>query len=225
MFTILIVEDEKKISELVAKELRKWGYVAHLIDDFQKVEEVFLHTQPHLIILDINLPYYNGFYWCERIRRHSNIPIIFLSSRTEMMDMMMALNMGGDDFIQKPFSMEMLLTKVHALLRRSYTYHQQIEMDILTHRDMTLHLKKAVVSIGDQEIELTKNEFKILCVLIEHKLQIVQREELMTALWEDESFVDDNTLTVNINRLRRKLSDYGLDDYIQTKKGQGYMLV
>ncbi|MEZ7172726.1 response regulator transcription factor [Sporosarcina sp. OR05] len=224
MFTILIVEDEKKISELVAAELRKWGYIAQTVEDFQKVEESFQSTNPHLVIMDINLPYYNGFHWCERIRRHSNIPILFLSSRTEMMDMMMALNMGGDDFIQKPFSMEMLLTKIHTLLRRSYTYHQ-VETHVLTHRDLTLHVKKAVVTINHQDIELTKNEFKILCILLEHKNQIVQRDELMTALWEDENFIDDNTLTVNMNRLRRKLSENGIDDYIQTKKGQGYMLV
>lgn len=224
MFTILIVEDEKKISEIVATDLKNWGYATHVIEDFQKVEEVFLSIQPHLIILDINLPYYNGFYWCERIRRHSNIPIIFLSSRTEEMDMMMALNMGGDDFIQKPFSMEMLVTKVHSLLRRTYTYHNA-EMDIIKHREMTLHLKKSVVCIDDKEIELTRNEFKILCILLEHKNEIVERDEIMRVLWEDENFIDDNTLTVNVNRLRRKLSDNGIVDYIETKKGQGYMLV
>lgn len=223
MFTILIIEDEKKICDFVAADLKGWGYTVHIIEDFQKVEEAFLAIRPHLIILDINLPYYNGFYWCERIRRHSNVPIIFLSSRIGEMDMMMALNMGGDDFIQKPFSMEMLVTKVHTLLRRSYTYHPS-EMDIITHREMILHVKKAVVRIGNEEVDLTRNEFKILCVLLEHKNEIVPRDEIMRVLWEDESFIDDNTLTVNVNRLRRKLSDYGLTDYIQTKKGQGYML-
>ena len=223
MFTILIVEDEIKISSIIATELRNWGYDVHVAEDFSNVEELHLSVQPHLILLDINLPYMNGYYWCERIRRHSNIPIVFLSSRTETMDMMMALNMGGDDFIQKPFSMEMLLTKIHALLRRSYTY-QQIEMDILSHRDLTLHVKRAVLSSPDGEIELTKNEFRILCILLERKNEIVQRDELMIALWEDENFIDDNTLTVNINRLRRKLSEHGMDGYIQTKKGQGYVL-
>ncbi|MFD1205283.1 MULTISPECIES: response regulator transcription factor [Sporosarcina] len=223
MFTILIVEDEIKISSIIATELRNWGYGVHVAEDFSNVEELYLMVQPHLILLDINLPYMNGFYWCERIRRHSNIPIVFLSSRTETMDMMMALNMGGDDFIQKPFSMEMLLTKIHALLRRSYTY-QQIDMDILSHRDLTLHVKRAVLSSPDGEIELTKNEFRILCILLERKNEIVQRDELMAALWEDENFIDDNTLTVNINRLRRKLSEHRLDGYIQTKKGQGYIL-
>lgn len=184
------------------------------------MEQEFIAIQPNLVILDINLPYYNGFYWCERIRKHSNVPIIFLSSRTENMDMMMALNMGGDDFIQKPFSMEMLITRVHAILRRTYTY----DNTIMKHRDMTLHLKKAVVYVKEEEVELTKNEFKILCVLFEYKNEIVGRDEIIRALWEDESFIDDNTLTVNVNRLRRKLSEYDVDDYIQTKKGQGYIL-
>ncbi|MGG3799739.1 response regulator transcription factor [Metabacillus fastidiosus] len=223
MFSILIVEDEKKISDIVAGELRKWGYEIHTVEDFQNVEQEFLAIQPNLVILDINLPYYNGFYWCERIRKHSNIPIIFLSSRTGNMDMMMALNMGGDDFIQKPFSMEMLITRVHAILRRTYTY-DNTNMDVMKHRDMTLHLKKAVVYVKEEEVELTKNEFKILCVLFEHKNKIVGRDEIIRALWEDESFIDDNTLTVNVNRLRRKLSEYDVDDYIQTKKGQGYIL-
>lgn len=224
MFTILIVEDETKIANIVTQELKGWGYDVYITEDFQKVEDFFLQAQPHLVLLDINLPYMNGFYWCERIRRHSNVPIVFLSSRTETMDMMMALNMGGDDFIQKPFSMEMLLTKIHALLRRTYTYHQA-ETDILSHRDMTLHIKKAALTCPAGEIELTKNEFRILCILLEQKNEIVLRDELMAALWEDENFIDDNTLTVNINRLRRKLSENGLDDYIQTKKGQGYMLI
>ncbi|MEK5038279.1 response regulator transcription factor [Sporosarcina sp. FSL K6-3457] len=224
MFSILIVEDETKISAIVASRLQTWGYVTHIIEDFQKVEEAFLTIEPHLVILDINLPYFNGFYWCERIRKHSNVPVLFLSSRTAEMDMMMALNIGGDDFIQKPFSMEMLVTKIHTLLRRSYTYHT-VEMDIIQHRDIALHIKKMMVYIEDKEIELTRNELKILCVLFTHKNQIVQRDQIIRALWEDENFIDDNTLTVNINRLRRKLSDYGIEDYIQTKKGQGYILV
>lgn len=223
MFTVLVVEDELKIRSIIATELQNWGYAVHVVEDFQKVEELFLVAKPSLVLLDINLPHMNGFYWCERIRRHSNVPIIFLSSRTETMDMMMALNMGGDDFVQKPFSMEMLLTKIHALLRRTYTY-QQADTDLLTHRDLTLNVKRAALSTPEGEIELTKNEFRILCVLFERKSEIVPRDDLITALWEDENFIDDNTLTVNINRLRRKLNDYGMEGYIQTKKGQGYIL-
>ncbi len=224
MFKILIVEDERKIAEMIAADLQNWGYATQIVEDFQKVEDVYLSFQPHLVILDINLPYDNGFHWCERIRKHSNVPIVFLSSRTGEMDMMMALNMGGDDFIQKPFSMGMLVTKVHALLRRSYTY-DNVGMDVMQHRELALHMKKGIVHIGETEVELTRNEFKILSVLFEYKNEIVQRDDMIKALWEDESFIDDNTLTVNVNRLRRKLSDHGIEDYIQTKKGQGYMLV
>ncbi|MDN4608436.1 response regulator transcription factor [Sporosarcina highlanderae] len=223
MFTVLVVEDEVKIRSIIATELQNWGYAVHVVEDFRQVEESFLTVKPNLVLLDINLPYMNGFYWCERIRRHSNVPIVFLSSRTETVDMMMALNMGGDDFVQKPFSMEMLLTKIHALLRRTYTY-QQADTDLLTHRDLTLNVKRAALSTREGEIELTKNEFRILCVLLERKSEIVPRDELITALWEDENFIDDNTLTVNINRLRRKLGEYGMEGYIQTKKGQGYIL-
>ena len=223
MFTILIVEDEVKIRSLIAAELQNWGYAVHVAEDIRHVEDTVLTVKPQLILLDINLPYMNGFYWCERIRRHSNVPIVFLSSRTETMDMMMALNMGGDDFIQKPFSMEMLITKIHALLRRTYTYHQA-DTDLLTHRELKLHVKRAALSTRDGEIELTKNEFRILCVLLERKNEIIPRDELMAALWEDENFIDDNTLTVNINRLRRKLDEHGMEGYIQTKKGQGYIL-
>jgi DNA-binding response OmpR family regulator len=223
MFKVLIVEDERKIAEIVGENMKSWGYEPCYINNFQKVDEEFMLTNPHLILLDINLPYYNGFYWCEKIRRHSNVPILFLSSRTEQMDMMMAINMGGDDFIQKPFSMEMLLTKINAILRRTYTY-QAKSLELLCHRDLTLNLKTATAIVDDIEIDLTKNEFKILSVLLEHKNKIVSRDKLMQALWENESYIDDNTLTVNVNRLRRKLNEAGMGDYIQTKKGQGYML-
>ncbi|WP_312471617.1 response regulator transcription factor [Neobacillus sp.] len=223
MFKVLIVEDERKIAEIVGETMKSWGYEPCYINNFQKVDEEFMLTNPHLILLDINLPYYNGFYWCEKIRRLSNVPIIFLSSRTEQMDMMMAINMGGDDFIQKPFSMEMLLTKINAILRRTYTY-QAKSLELLCHRDLTLNLKTATAIVDDKEMDLTKNEFKILSVLFEHTNKIVSRDKLMQALWESESYIDDNTLTVNVNRLRRKLNEAGIGDYIQTKKGQGYML-
>lgn len=223
MFKVLIVEDERKIAEIVGESIKNWGYEPFYIDDFQKVDEAFMRVNPHLILLDINLPYFNGFYWCEKIRRLSNVPIIFLSSRTEQMDMMMAINMGGDDFIQKPFSLEMLLTKINAILRRTYTY-QSNSLELLCHRDLTLNVKTATAIVNDTEIDLTKNEFKILSLLLEHKNKIVSRDKIMQALWENESYIDDNTLTVNVNRLRRKLNEVGIGDYIQTKKGQGYML-
>ncbi|ETT86883.1 response regulator transcription factor [Viridibacillus sp. FSL R5-0477] len=223
-FNIMIVEDEQKIAQMIEENLIKWGYDVFSIKDFQKVEEEFLSVKPHLVLLDINLPYYDGFYWCEKIRKYSNVPIVFVSSRNEKMDVMMAINMGGDDFIQKPFSMDILVTKINAIVRRTYTYLSP-SLDVLKHNDLTLNLKNSTVKFGEQESELTKNEFKILTVLFENKNEIISRDELMRALWEDESFIDDNTLTVNINRLRRKLTDMGVEDYIQTKKGQGYMLI
>ncbi|OMC83267.1 response regulator transcription factor [Viridibacillus sp. FSL H8-0123] len=223
-FNIMIVEDEQKIAQMIEENLIKWGYDVFSIKDFQKVEEEFLSVKPHLVLLDINLPYYDGFYWCEKIRKYSNVPIVFVSSRNEKMDVMMAINMGGDDFIQKPFSMDILVTKINAIVRRTYTYLSP-SLDVLKHNDLTLNLKNSTVKFGEQKSELTKNEFKILTVLFENKNEIISRDELMRALWEDESFIDDNTLTVNINRLRRKLTDMGVEDYIQTKKGQGYMLI
>ncbi|MEK4091829.1 MULTISPECIES: response regulator transcription factor [unclassified Viridibacillus] len=223
-FNIMIVEDEQKIAQMIEENLIKWGYDVFSIKDFQKVEEEYLSVKPHLVLLDINLPYYDGFYWCEKIRKYSNVPIVFVSSRNEKMDVMMAINMGGDDFIQKPFSMDILVTKINAIVRRTYTYLSP-SLDVLKHNDLTLNLKNSTVKFGEQESELTKNEFKILTVLFENKNEIISRDELMRALWEDESFIDDNTLTVNINRLRRKLTDMGVEDYIQTKKGQGYMLI
>jgi len=223
-FNIMIVEDEQKIAQMIEENLIKWGYDVFWVKDFQKVEEEYLSVKPHLVLLDINLPYYDGFYWCEKIRKYSNVPIVFVSSRNEKMDVMMAINMGGDDFIQKPFSMDILVTKINAIVRRTYTYLSP-SLDVLKHNDLTLNLKNSTVKFGEQESELTKNEFKILTVLFENKNEIISRDELMRALWEDESFIDDNTLTVNINRLRRKLTDMGVEDYIQTKKGQGYMLI
>ncbi|MBK3496402.1 response regulator transcription factor [Viridibacillus sp. YIM B01967] len=223
-FNIMIVEDEQKIAEMVEENLIKWGYDVYPVKDFQQVEEEYLSVKPHVVLLDINLPYFNGFYWCEKIRKYSNVPIVFVSSRNEKMDVMMAINMGGDDFIQKPFSMDILVTKINAIVRRTYTYLSP-SLDVLKHNDLTLNLKNSTVKFGEQESELTKNEFKILTVLFENKNEIISRDALMRALWEDESFIDDNTLTVNINRLRRKLTDMGVEDYIQTKKGQGYMLI
>ncbi|MFJ9463042.1 response regulator transcription factor [Viridibacillus arvi] len=223
-FNIMIVEDEQKIAQMIEENLIKWGYDVFSVKDFQKVEEEYLSVKPHLVLLDINLPYYDGFYWCEKIRKYSNVPIIFVSSRNEKMDIMMAINMGGDDFIQKPFSMDILVTKINAIVRRTYTYLSP-SLNVLKHNELTLNLKNSTVMFGEKEIELTKNEFKILTVLFENKQEIISRDTLMRALWEDESFIDDNTLTVNINRLRRKLTDMGVEDYIQTKKGQGYMLI
>lgn len=223
MFKILIVEDDNKIAEIILENLRKWGYEGIVVKDFSNVFEEFARYNPNLLLLDINLPSYDGYYWCNKIRQVSKVPIIFLSSRNTSMDIIMAVNMGGDDFITKPFSLDVLMAKVSAVLRRTYSYADN-SADLLEHNGAILNLKDYSLMYKEQKTELTKNEFRILHLLIKNSGIIVSRDRIMRNLWEDESFVDDNTLTVNINRLRKKLNDMGLVDFISTKKGQGYMV-
>ena len=223
MFKILIIEDDVKIRDIILENIQKWGYEGLVMEDFNKVMETFAEYQPHLVLLDINLPAFDGFYWCGKIREISKVPIIFISSRNSNMDIIMAVNMGGDDFVQKPFSLEVLLAKVNAMLRRTYSY-VDVEVNILEHQGVVLNLKDSCVLYQNQKLELTKNEFKILYILMKNNGKVVSRDEIMRKLWEDESFVDDNTLTVNINRLRKDLMDMGLDDFIKTKRGQGYII-
>ena len=173
-------------------------------------------------MLDITLPFFNGYYWCSEIRKISPVPIVFISSNSASMDIIMAMNMGGDDFITKPFDLEVAIAKVQALLRRVYSYRE--ESKILEHKGTMLHLGESILLYNNQKIDLTKNEVRILQLLLERKGNVVARDTIMKRLWEDESFVDDNTLTVNVTRLRKKLEDYGLSDFIQTKKGQGYII-
>lgn len=223
MFKILIVEDDKKIAEIVLENLKRWGYEAAAVDNFNDVFDYFVKYKPNLVLLDINLPAYDGYYWCNRIRQVSKIPIIFLSSRNTNMDIIMAVNMGGDDFITKPFSLDVLMAKINAVLRRSYSY-VDIGTDLLEHNGVVLNLKNYTMEYKSHKAELTKNEFKIIHLLVKESGNIVNRDRLMRSLWEDESFVDDNTLTVNINRLRKKLKNMELEDFINTKKGQGYIV-
>ncbi len=223
MFKILVVEDDVKIREIILENLEKWGYTGLVVDDFTQVFQSFMEYQPHLVLLDINLPTFDGFYWCGKIREVSKVPILFISSRNTNMDLIMAINLGGDDFIQKPFSLEVLMAKINALIRRVYSY-VTIDMDIIEHQGVILNLKDNELIYQDEKIYLSRNEFKILHILMRHCGQIVSRDKLMENLWKDESFVDDNTLTVNINRLRKKLADSGLDDLIKTKRGQGYII-
>ncbi|MEB2264214.1 response regulator transcription factor [Priestia megaterium] len=220
---ILIVEDDDKIYELVKEKFEQWSFEVAGIEDFQKVMEVFIAESPELVILDVNLPVYDGFYWCQQIRAVSKTPIVFLSSREHPMDIVMAMNVGADDYIQKPFNLDVLVAKVQALLRRTYSYGDTIS-DIIEWNGAVLDLKKGSLHYNDQEIHLTKNEFFILRLLLEERGKIVSREELMRRLWEDEKFVSDNTLSVNITRIRTKLEDIGLNDKIVTKKGQGYLV-
>ncbi|CAH0268101.1 response regulator transcription factor [Priestia megaterium] len=220
---ILIVEDDDKIYELVKEKFEQWSFEVAGVEDFQKVMEIFIGESPELVILDVNLPVYDGFYWCQQIRAVSKTPIVFLSSREHPMDIVMAMNVGADDYIQKPFNLDVLVAKVQALLRRTYSYGDTIS-DVIEWNGAVLDLKKGSLHYNDQEIHLTKNEFFILRLLLEERGKIVSREELMRRLWEDEKFVSDNTLSVNITRIRTKLEDIGLNDKIVTKKGQGYLV-
>ncbi|MGE7714094.1 two-component system, OmpR family, bacitracin resistance response regulator BceR [Priestia megaterium] len=220
---ILIVEDDDKIYELVKEKFEQWSFEVAGVEDFQKVREVFIAESPELVILDVNLPVYDGFYWCQQIRTVSKAPIVFLSSREHPMDIVMAMNVGADDYIQKPFNLDVLVAKVQALLRRTYSYGDTIS-DVIEWNGAVLDLKKGSLHYKDQEIHLTKNEFFILRLLLEERGKIVSREELMRRLWEDEKFVSDNTLSVNITRVRTKLEEIGLNDKIVTKKGQGYLV-
>jgi len=220
----MVVEDDKTIKNIILENIVRWGFTPIDIDDYGEVFNTFVKEEPHLVLLDINLPSYDGFYWCNKIRTVSKVPIVFISSRNSNMDIVMAMNMGGDDFVQKPFSMEVLMAKINALLRRTYDY-TNVESSIIEHRTVVLNLKDNNLIYNDKKVELTKNEFKILYILMKNNGTIVSREKIMRKLWEDESFVDDNTLTVNINRLRKKLSDIDLENFIETKKGQGYVIL
>ncbi|AJY75923.1 transcriptional regulator [Paenibacillus beijingensis] len=222
MFQIMLVEDDEKIRTIVADTLRKWQYGVIELTAFEQVKDDVVKYQPHLILLDINLPVYDGFFWCQQIRSVSKVPIIFLSSRNQNMDIIMAINMGGDDFVQKPFDLDVLVAKVNALLRRNYTY--QDETLQLKHRELTFNLSNSSVQYGGRTTELSRNEFIVLQVMMRNIGKIVSRDDLMQALWHDEQFIDDNTLTVNVNRLRRKVADIGLDDFIVTRKGMGYII-
>jgi DNA-binding response OmpR family regulator len=223
LFKIMIVEDDPKMREIILESATKWGFEGLTVEAFESVYNSFLKFDPHVVLMDINLPAYDGFYWCQRIREVSKVPLIFISSRDSNMDIIMAMNMGGDDFIQKPFSLEVLMAKINALLRRTYSY-VDARTSAIEHNGAVLDLKDNHLQYHEKQAELTKNEYRIIYILLKKQGQVVSREEIMRELWEDESFVDDNTLTVNINRLRRKLEDIGLADFVQTRKGQGYIV-
>ncbi|HFI0321909.1 TPA: response regulator transcription factor [Streptococcus suis] len=223
MQKIFLVEDDKTISQLVAKNLMNWGYQVQEVKDFQTILKQIDDFQPHLIILDISLPFFNGYYWCQEIRKTSRVPIMFLSSHDQPMDIVMVINMGADDFVTKPFEMTVLLAKIQGLLRRTYDFVG--EQSLLWFEQVALDLKTMQVSYTEAVEELTRNEFQILRVLFEHGKEVVSREALMRELWNSDIFVDDNTLSVNIARLRKKLTELGLSDLITTKKGVGYGLV
>lgn len=219
----MIVEDDQIIRESLAEVITKWNYEVVSVEDFSDILNIFSRELPHIILLDINLPCFDGFYWCNKIREISKVPIVFISSRNNNMDIIMAINMGGDDFIQKPFSIDVVMAKINGIMRRTYSY-SNVKTDVLEYKGVILNLADNNVIYNEHKIELTKNEFRILYSLMRENGKIVSRDKLMRYLWEDESFVDDATLTVNINRLRSKLIDIGLEDFIVTKKRQGYMI-
>lgn len=220
---IMIIEDDQTIREMLSEIIKRWKFEIVGLEKFDDILQDFIQEKPGLILLDINLPVYDGFYWCSKIREVSQVPIIFISSRNTSMDMVMAMNMGGDDFIQKPFDTDVLLAKINALLRRSYSY-TDTETNVIEHNGVVLNFKEWDLSTGEETMDLTKTEFLILKLLMEKKGSVVSRTKIMRSLWQDESFVDDNTLTVNITRLRKKLATLGKTDFIKTKKGEGYLI-
>ena len=222
MHKILLVEDDEVIRQQVKKILEQWEYEVVLVEDFMEVLSIFVKVEPHLVLMDIGLPLFNGYHWCQEIRKVSKVPIMFLSSRDQAMDIVMAINMGGDDFVTKPFDQNVLLAKIQGLLRRSYEFGK--DQSLLEYIGVILNLKAMDLVYQGEVVSLTKNEFQILQVLFERSGNIVSREDLMKELWNSDFFIDDNTLSVNVARLRKKLEAVGLKDFIETKKGVGYGL-
>ena len=223
MHKILLVEDDAVIRQQVKKMLEQWGFEVIAVEDFMQVLTIFVKEEPHLVLMDIGLPLFNGYHWCQEIRKISKVPIMFLSSRDQAMDIVMAINMGGDDFVTKPFDNNVLLAKVQGLLRRSYEFGT--DQSLLEYRGVILNLKSMDMMYDGEVITLTKNEFQILRVLFERSGSIVSRDDLMKELWNSDFFIDDNTLSVNVARLRKKLEEVGLKNFIETKKGIGYRLI
>ncbi|MDK2807764.1 MAG: two-component system, OmpR family, response regulator protein BraR/BceR [Clostridiales bacterium] len=222
MHRVMLVEDDEVMRRTIAKYLESWDYEVLEADDFKQVMASFLSFRPQLVILDITLPFFNGYHWCSEIRRVSKVPILFLSSASDNMNIVMAMNLGGDDFIAKPFDLEVLLAKIQALLRRTYDF--SMNESLISHRGAIFNVEEHTLSFGEDKIALTNNEDRILRLLLDNKGRVVDRETIMMRLWESDSFIDDNTLTVNVTRLRKKLEAIGLADFITTKKGRGYMV-
>ncbi len=222
MYRIYIAEDDEGISRAISKGLSGWELDVRCAVDFRHITEEIAEYQPHLVLMDITLPFYNGLYWCGEIRRTSSVPVMFISSASDNMNIIMAMNMGGDDFIAKPFDMPVLTAKIQALLRRTYDFAQHVGM--IEHRGARLNTAEAALYVGGGRVELTKNEYRIMQTLMENKGKIVSREKLMNRLWETDCFIDENTLTVNVARLRKKLDAAGLSGYITTKVGMGYIV-
>ena len=222
MYRIFIVEDDGVIAGAVQRHLESWGYQVACAQRFDAVLSEFVEFDPQLVLLDISLPFFNGYHWCQEIRRVSQVPILFLTSASDNVNAVMAMQMGGDDLLGKPFDLQVLSAKVQAMLRRAYDF--TAAPALLSCGGAVLNLGNGTLTIHGQRVELTKNEGKLLQLLLEKKGQTVTRDAMMTALWESDSFVDENTLSVNVNRLRRKLEAAGLPDFIHTRKGVGYLV-
>ena len=221
-YRIMIVEDDSSIAASMKRHLQTWDYEVLLVEDFKHVMDVFFSFEPELVFLDIALPFYNGFYWCGEIRKVSKVPVVFISSIDDNMNIVMAMDMGADDFITKPFDLTVLTAKTNAMLRRTYSY--QGRMDVVEYQGVVLHISNGSIHYQGQQKELTKNEFIIMKILMENAGSIVSRDTIIMSLWEDDNFIDDNTLTVNITRIRKKLNELGIPEFIKTKKGIGYMI-
>ena len=222
MYRLMIIEDDRGIAEAIEEQARMWELDTRIAQNFRNIVAEFAEYEPHMILLDISLPFFNGYHWCSEIRKVSKVPIIFISSAADNMNIVMAMNMGADDFIAKPFNQDVLMAKVQAMLRRTYDFGSSVP--ILEHRGAMLNTGEGTLTYKVEKIPLTKNEYRILLTLMENKGKVVSRERLMERLWETDSFVDENTLTVNVNRLRKKLNAVGLSEFISTKFSVGYLI-
>lgn len=226
MYSIMIIEDDKKLSTLIKNHLERYGYKTYLVEDFSKIKTEFVSNNPNLVLMDINLPLFDGFYWCRDIRTVSNVPIIFISARDSDMDQVMAIENGGDDYITKPFSYDVLLAKIKGVIRRAYgSYAESSSSDVFEVNGLFLYIDQNIIEYKEKKVELSKKEFQLLYSLVKNKDKIVSRETLLEVLWNDIDFVDDNTLSVNMTRVRKRLEEIGIKDVIETKRGQGYRII
>lgn len=226
MYTIMIIEDDEKLQSLIKNHIERYGYEAFIVKDFSNIKEEFIRCKPQLLLMDINLPYYDGFYWCRDIRTISNVPIIFLSARNSDMDQVMAIENGGDDYITKPFSYDVLLAKIKGVIRRTYgEYSEGSESSVFEVNGLFVYINQNIIEYCGKRVELSKKEFQLVYSLLKNINQIVAREDLLEILWNDTEFVDDNTLSVNITRLRKRLEEVGINNAIETVRGQGYKMI
>ncbi|MCI8287641.1 MAG: response regulator transcription factor [Lachnospiraceae bacterium] len=222
MYRIMIIEDDAAMAKAMHRQIEAWGNEVRCVEDFRDIMHTFVEYDPHMVLMDIMLPFFSGYHWCGEIRRISNVPVIFISSASDNMNIVMAMNMGGDDFIPKPVDLDVMMAKIQAVLRR--TYDMAGKSPVLEHRGAILNLNNTSLTYNGERLELTRNEFRILQTLLENKGRIVSRDTLMTKLWQMDSYVEENTLTVNVTRLRKKLEAAGLSDFITTKVGSGYIV-